>query len=249
MELSARTDIGNKRAENQDSYRAQAHTDGKAWLAVCDGMGGARGGRLASGLAVASIEQVLCAGLPGVETDKQARALLEQAVRSANEAVYEKALATPAARGMGTTVVCGVCRGGIAQYAHVGDSASTVPGHSICQLTKDHSIVQELVEQGSITAEEAAFHPRKNLITRALGVGPQVEVDFGEIVLSPGDILVLCTDGLSNYVTVDEMEEIIQNTGFYNMADALVNRALEAGGLDNVTVLLAKCEATEENNG
>ena len=90
MELSARTDIGNKRAENQDSYRAQAHTDGKAWLAVCDGMGGARGGRLASGLAVASIEQVLCAGLPGVETDKQARALLEQAVRSANEAVYEK---------------------------------------------------------------------------------------------------------------------------------------------------------------
>ena len=250
MELSARTDIGNKRAENQDSYRAQAHTDGKAWLAVCDGMGGARGGRLASGLAVASIEQVLCAGLPGVETDKQARALLEQAVRSANEAVYEKALATPAARGMGTTVVCGVCRGGMLQYAHVGDSRIYLfHGHSICQLTKDHSIVQELVEQGSITAEEAAFNPRKNLITRALGVGPQVEVDFGEIVLSPGDILVLCTDGLSNYVTVDEMEEIIQNTGFYNMADALVNRALEAGGLDNVTVLLAKCEATEENNG
>lgn len=250
MELSARTDIGNKRAENQDSYRAQAHTDGKAWLAVCDGMAArAAGGWQAVWLWPAS-NRCCAPGCPVWKQTNQARALLEQAVRSANEAVYEKALATPAARGMGTTVVCGVCRGGMLQYAHVGDSRIYLfHGHSICQLTKDHSIVQELVEQGSITAEEAAFHPRKNLITRALGVGPQVEVDFGEIVLSPGDILVLCTDGLSNYVTVDEMEEIIQNTGFYNMADALVNRALEAGGLDNVTVLLAKCEATEENNG
>lgn len=250
MELSARTDIGNKRAENQDSYRAQAHTDGKAWLAVCDGMGGARGGRLASGLAVASIEQVLCAGLPGVETDKQARALLEQAVRSANEAVYEKALATPAARGMGTTVVCGVCRGGMLQYAHVGDSRIYLfHGHSICQLTKDHSIVQELVEQGSITAEEAAFHPRKNLITRALGVGRDVEADFGEKEVSPRDILLLCSDGLSNCVSVPQIEETLARTPFYEAADALVQKALEGGGLDNITVLLMQVEAVEENNG
>ena len=250
MELSARTDIGNKRAENQDSYRAQARTDGKAWLAVCDGMGGARGGRLASGLAVASLEQTLCAGLPGVQTDKQARALLEQAVRGANEAVYEKALATPAARGMGTTVVCGVCRGGMLQYAHVGDSRIYLfRNNKLLQLTKDHSMVQEMVEQGALTEEEAQNHPRKNLITRALGVGRDVEADFGEKEVSPRDILLLCSDGLSNCVSVPQIEETLARTPFYEAADALVQKALEGGGLDNITVLLMQVEAVEENNG
>ena len=250
MELSARTDIGNKRAENQDSYRAQARTDGKAWLAVCDGMGGARGGRLASGLAVASLEQPLCAGLPGVQTDKQARALLEQAVRGANEAVYEKALATPAARGMGTTVVCGVCRGGMLQYAHVGDSRIYLfRNNKLLQLTKDHSMVQEMVEQGALTEEEAQNHPRKNLITRALGVGRDVEADFGEKEVSPRDILLLCSDGLSNCVSVPQIEETLARTPFYEAADALVQKALEGGGLDNITVLLMQVEAVEENNG
>ena len=250
MKLVAKTDIGSQRSENQDSYRGGRRPDDAVWGAVCDGMGGARGGRLASTMAVDALQQAIEAGIDEAHTPQAGRALLESAVEQANRSVYEKARGTPSLSGMGTTVVCALVRGGLAQYVHVGDSRIYLfHGHSICQLTKDHSIVQELVEKGSITAEEAAFHPRKNLITRALGVGPQVEIDFGEIVLSPGDILVLCTDGLSNYVTVDEMEEIIQNTAFYEMADALVDRALKAGGLDNVTVLLAKCDATEENNG
>ena len=205
---------------------------------------------MASTMAVDALQQAIEAGIDEAHTPQAGRALLESAVEQANRSVYEKARGTPSLSGMGTTVVCALVRGGLAQYVHVGDSRIYLfRNNKLLQLTKDHSMVQEMVEQGALTEEEAQNHPRKNLITRALGVGPQVEVDFGEIVLSPGDILVLCTDGLSNYVTVDEMEEIIQNTGFYNMADALVNRALEAGGLDNVTVLLAKCEATEENNG
>ena len=250
MRVDFETDVGAVRSSNQDSCDCGLFSPNSAWVIVCDGMGGANGGNVASAIAVETIREQLLSGYDENLSKPNLKNLMINAINRANEEVHRVSLERPELHGMGTTVVCGVCRGGMLQYAHVGDSRIYLfHGHSICQLTKDHSIVQELVEKGSITAEEAAFHPRKNLITRALGVGPQVEIDFGEIVLSPGDILVLCTDGLSNYVTVDEMEEIIQNTAFYEMADALVDRALKAGGLDNVTVLLAKCDATEENNG
>ena len=110
-------------------------------------------------------------------------------------------------------------------------------------------MVQEMVEQGTLTEEEAQNHPRKNLITRALGVAAAVEADYGEKEVSPHDILLLCTDGLSNYVPVPEIEYILANTPFYDMADALIQKALGAGGLDNITVLLVEVEALEENNG
>ena len=250
MRVDFETDVGAVRSSNQDSCDCGLFSPNSAWVIVCDGMGGANGGNVASAIAVETIREQLLSGYNENLSKPNLKNLMINAINRANEEVHRVSLERPELHGMGTTVVCGVCRGGMLQYAHVGDSRIYLfHGHSICQLTEDHSIVQELVEKGSITAEEAAFHPRKNLITRALGVGPQVEIDFGEIVLSPGDILVLCTDGLSNYVTVDEMEEIIQNTAFYEMADALVDRALKAGGLDNVTVLLAKCDATEENNG
>ena len=120
---------------------------------------------------------------------------------------------------------------------------------TLLQLTKDHSMVQEMVEQGALTEEEAQNHPRKNLITRALGVGRDVEADFGEKEVSPRDILLLCSDGLSNCVSVPQIEETLARTPFYEAADALVQKALEGGGLDNITVLLMQVEAVEENNG
>ena len=110
-------------------------------------------------------------------------------------------------------------------------------------------MVQEMVEQGALTEEEAQNHPRKNLITRALGVGRDVEADFGEKEVSPRDILLLCSDGLSNCVSVPQIEETLARTPFYEAADALVQKALEGGGLDNITVLLMQVEAVEENNG
>ena len=140
MELSARTDIGNKRAENQDSYRAGRLPDDTAWAVVCDGMGGARGGRLASNLATAKMEEVFLESVPGVHNEESAYELLCAAVEEANDAVYTKAMENPATRGMGTTAVCAIIQKSMAYYAHVGDSrAYLYHGHTLSQLTRDHS--------------------------------------------------------------------------------------------------------------
>lgn len=251
MKLVARTDIGNQRAENQDCYRAGRLPGETAWAVVCDGMGGARGGKLASSMAAAGLEEAFTAGIAAVGDARDARAFLRAAIRYTNEAIYKKAMQTPAAHGMGTTVVCAIVRGGVAEYAHVGDSRIYLLHEGgLFQLTKDHSMVQELVEKGSLTEEEANCHPQKNLITRALGVAPTVEADCGEVLVEQGDILLLCTDGLTNFVPVEEIARILAQTPFYDTADLLVQKALEGGGMDNVTVLLIGVEDdSEENNG
>lgn len=250
MRLVARTDIGHQRAENQDSYRAGKLPGDTVWAAVCDGMGGARGGRLASTMAASGLEEAFTAGLPAMENAADAAEFLRTAIQYVNRAIYQRAQATPAAHGMGTTVVCAVARQDAAVYAHVGDSrVYLLHDGALFQLTRDHSMVQELVEQGRITEEEANNHPQKNLITRALGVADHVEVDCGRVALAQGDILLLCTDGLTNYVPAGQIAAILAHTPFYRAADALIDKALEAGGLDNVTALLVGVEAEEENDG
>ena len=161
MKLVAKTDIGSQRSENQDSYRGGRRPDDAVWGAVCDGMGGARGGRLASTMAVDALQQAIEAGIDEAQTPQAGRALLESAVEQANRSVYEKARGTPSLSGMGTTVVCALVRGGLAQYVHVGDSRIYLfRNNKLLQLTKDHSMVQEMVEQGALTEEEAQNHPR-----------------------------------------------------------------------------------------
>ncbi len=167
----------------------------------------------ASTMAVDALQQAIEAGIDEAHTPQAGRALLESAVEQANRSVYEKARGTPSLSGMGTTVVCALVRGGLAQYVHVGDSRIYLfRNNKLLQLTKDHSMVQEMVEQGALTEEEAQNHPRKNLITRALGVGRDVEADFGEKEVSPRDILLLCSDGLSNCVSVPQIEETLART-------------------------------------
>lgn len=250
MKLVAKTDIGNQRAENQDSYRAGHLPDDTAWAVVCDGMGGARGGRLASNIASACMEESFLEGIAEVKNEDGAFALMRRAIARANTMVYTKAQETPAAYGMGTTAVCAIVRRGMAYYAHVGDSrAYLYHGHTLSQLTRDHSMVQQLVEQGEITEQEAANHPHKNLITRALGVRPAVEADCGAIPARTGDILLLCTDGLTNHVSLDELEAFLAEGDCFAAADRMVQRALDAGGLDNITVLLVEVDTAEENNG
>jgi protein phosphatase len=251
MIIAAKTDIGNQRAENQDSFRAGYRPeDDTAWAVVCDGMGGVRGGRVASNVACASMEECLESEICYVKNEDDAFILLRCAVEVANAAVYKKAQETPSMRGMGTTVVCAIVRRGMAYYAHVGDSRVYLyHGHTLIQLTRDHSLVQQLLEEGKITEQEAATHPNKNLITRALGVGAQVEAVCGSIPVRTGDVLLLCTDGLSNYTTVDELEQCLAKCSPYEAVDEMIQCALDMGGLDNITVLLIKVETAEEKNG
>ena len=139
---------------------------------------------------------------------------------------------------MGTTVVCVIVRNNIAYIAHVGDSrAYLATKESIEQITTDHSLVQDLVNQGKITASEAEHHPNKNVITRAVGVDKQIQIDFSEVDLNDDSTLILCTDGLSNYVTTDELFKDISDGQYYAFADRLVKRANNNGGGDNITVV------------
>lgn len=250
MKLVAKTDIGNQRMENQDSYRAGRRPDDLIWGVVCDGMGGARGGRLASTMAVDTWEKAVMEIVDDVRNPAEGMDLLQIAVDEANRVVYEKAKAVPKLHGMGTTAVGVIVHHGVAQYVHVGDSrAYLYRDGAIAQLTKDHSMVQELVEEGFLTEEEAENHPRKNLITRALGVTQDVDADFGETAVKPQDILLLCSDGLSNFVTAQEIGQTLEQVPFFDTAQVLVEKALKAGGADNITVLLMMIEAAEEKNG
>lgn len=250
MKIVAKTDIGNQRSENQDNYRAGRQPDETVWALVCDGMGGAQGGKLASGIASATMEELFAANIDTIKNPEDMKDFIFSSIKSSNERIHQKSMQSVTERGMGTTLVCAVMRDNLIQYAHVGDSrAYLYRDGTLLQLTCDHSMVQQLIEEGRITEEEAATHPNKNLITRALGVSPSVEVDYGEAYLAAHDIILLCTDGLTNYVTDDEIAYTLENTQFYDTADVLVQQALDGGGLDNVTVLLVEAEPLEDTRG
>ena len=140
---------------------------------------------------------------------------------------------------MGTTLVMAVVRGNDAQIVHAGDSrAYVLQRNSLKQITKDHSIVQELLDCGKITEEQAQNHPNKNIITSALGVDANTKIDYNEVKLGKGEVLLACTDGLSNMISDTDIAAIINDVDFYNAAERLVEKAVEAGGYDNVTAIV-----------
>ena len=193
MKLAGKTDVGRVRQDNQDDYRAGELPGDAAWALVCDGMGGARGGREASQCACSVIERCLpeqynqC--IPGEE-----ETFLKKALLSANRDVFQKALREESLAGMGTTAVCALVRGGKVFLCHAGDSrAYLYRDGRLAQLTHDHSYVQELVDCGTITVEEAEHHPQKNIITKALGVDYRLDSEFTTAPLQKGDILLLCS--------------------------------------------------------
>lgn len=247
MKVTAKTDIGRARTENQDNYRAGVLPDDTVWAVVCDGMGGANGGAVASRLAADSIEETFTQAFEGAALPKGIAGIQEEAIEKANEAIYLCSRQNISMAGMGTTVVSAVIRKDVLYLSHVGDSrAYMYRAGKLEQLTRDHSMVQALVEKGSITEEEAYRHPGKNLITRALGVGAKVETESVAVHIKPEDIVLLCSDGLSNYVTPEKIVHILQNSPFFETAGALVEAALNADGHDNITALLIKTEAAEE---
>ena len=249
MRACGKTDVGLRRHENQDTFAVE---QGKKLLiaVVCDGMGGAEGGQIASSVAVETFMKEMRALIRADMTAEQLRELASFCVAKANTAVYQRALQDPAYQGMGTTLVSAVAEEKYAIVCNIGDSrAYLIRGGEITRITHDHSVVQTLVENGNITAEEARTHPNRNLITRALGVSANIVPEYNRCEIEAGDILLLCTDGLTNMVADDDIAQVLREVPFFDATSILVDRALQAGGQDNITVLLMGVEATEVNNG
>lgn len=239
MRIVAKTDKGIVRDSNQDAYAVGEFSDEVVWSVVCDGMGGAAGGNIASALAVKVISDKINASYRENMKDASIKNMLDSALTAANIEVYDFSVVKPELQGMGTTVVCAIVRDNQAYIAHAGDSrAYVVNRNQITQITTDHSMVQDLLSKGKITSEEAENHPNKNIITRAVGVDKSIKIDFAQVDLNDDDVLLLCTDGLSNYVSNDEILEIMSDGKHYAYADRLVNKANNNGGGDNITVVI-----------
>ena len=249
MKLAGKTDVGRVRQENQDDYRAGELPGGAVWALVCDGMGGAKGGREASQGACNVIENFLQEQYAQCGAGQE-EPFLKKALLYANRFVFQKAAHEEALAGMGTTAVCALVRSGNVYLCHAGDSrAYLIRDGKLTQLTHDHSYVQELVDCGTITEEEAEHHPQKNIITKALGVDYRLEPEFTAAKLKREDRLLLCTDGLTNMVPVEEMEELLAQGAFYDLPDRLIEAANAHGGSDNITALLLAVEPTEVEHG
>ncbi|WP_085833406.1 Stp1/IreP family PP2C-type Ser/Thr phosphatase [Clostridium merdae] len=240
MKLFSKTDVGLVRQSNEDACAGELYAQDRAWAVVCDGMGGAAGGNIASGLAVQKITETLTAEALNQTNEVYLKELLAQAVGEANTAVYHLAKEQEELRGMGTTIVLTVIRDNKLYIVHAGDSRAylILSDGSIRQITVDHSIVQELVDKGDLTEQQAQTHPQKNIITRALGVLPVVDVDYMEESFPEGARLLICTDGLSNYVGTQQISELSQELDAKGFSEQLIEYANRAGGGDNITVVV-----------
>jgi len=249
VQLVNKTDIGRIRAVNEDSSFAQTDLNGFAFAVIADGMGGHQAGDLASTMAVDEIQKQM-KSLPHNATVVQCEAALQSAVEQANVKVYEFAAANPQYHGMGTTVVAVVAIEQFLVLAHIGDSrAYLIQDGQMNQLTEDHSLVAELLRNGQITPEEAHLHPRRNVLTRALGTDLAVEVELTHLEWHANDIVMLCSDGLSGTVSNRIIRTILhKEINLPDKADQLVAEALNAGGEDNITVILLMNESSQRGD-
>ena len=225
--MGAATDVGRVRDGNEDAYLVD---DAMGLVAVADGMGGHRAGEVASATALEALRAAITSGRP-----------LRESIEDANEAVFSKSLTDTDLRGMGTTLTAAtLVTGGILLVGHVGDSrAYLLHDSELRQVTEDHSLVEELVREGRLTADEAAVHPQRSIITRALGVDASVEVDVYPIELAPGDRFLLCSDGLTGMVQPDDIAATLRRESDpARAASQLVDAANHAGGEDNITVVV-----------
>jgi len=234
------TDPGNVRKQNQDAYRIEQLDRGTLLCVVCDGMGGAKSGNIASTLAVeVFVEEVRRCWKPSMDPEKIDQ-MLRGAVKLANFTVYDQAAQFAEFDGMGTTLVAALVRGKKATVVNVGDSrAYGIDRNGICQITKDHSLVQLMVDRGELTPEVAKTYPGKNYITRAIGTEPMVMCDIFHRDVSRGDFLLLCSDGLSNVMDDQEiLFEVVHGVNKQHCCKRLLNIAKNRGAPDNVTSVL-----------
>ena len=239
MRLSsfAGTDVGLARSGNEDS-----HLRGRTVFAVADGLGGHQGGEVASAMAVEPLAAL--DGRAFADADEAAEALTA-AIRAANQAILQRGRSDPELWGMGTTVTAAaVAHDRVLQLAHVGDSRAYLlrKGAPLRQLTTDHTVVAEAVERGLLTRQQAAIHPQRGVVTRAVGLDPDVLVDLPEpLELEPGDQVLLCSDGLTEVVDDDQIAGVLaEQVDGGDACGTLIAAANRAGGPDNVTVVLLR---------
>jgi protein phosphatase len=230
MQVGICTEVGNVRQQNQDSC---GYAGGL--FVVADGMGGAQAGEIASAIAVQQLMRLadVSEGYPEA---------LSKAIEAANATVYNMASADENYRGMGTTIALIKLINGMVYFAHIGDSRIYLKrGPQLTALTFDHSVAAELVRNGGITEAEAQHHPQRHFLTRALGTDAVARPEIGQIAAQQGDLFLLCTDGLTGVVGPDAVNHIMEHgSGVQSMAEALVNAACEAGGPDNVSVIIVR---------
>lgn len=235
MNVVSRTHVGNVRPSNQDSLLL--HPGRYGLYGVADGMGGHRAGDVASQMAVLLLSRVL-------EDAKPEESLLRGGIEEVNHMVYQEQLKDEALSGMGTTLTVIWEDEDRVLLGHVGDSrAYLLRGGKLRQISQDHSMVAEMLRDGLITPEQAKNHPYRNVITRAVGSGDEVDVDVTVLEKKVGDKYLLCSDGLSEYVQIEEMEEALLRTPMEEAADQFLDWALTRGGRDNISLVLAEVTA------
>lgn len=242
MNTVGSSDIGKRRSRNEDSFCFGRCEDGVEWAVVCDGMGGAKGGQIASTIAAEMVSRKIEKCYNKLMSEFSISNLLLSAVTTANVAIYDRAQADESLEGMGTTIVACMVKNSVACIAHVGDSrAYIIRDGQIRQITKDHSLVQEMYDKGQITKEQFDNNPNKNIITRALGINEEVDIDFDTEDIEQGDALILCTDGFYGSISDAEILELYKSVDFDDLADKYIETANNNSGHDNITVVVIKC--------
>ena len=239
MKVVSKTDKGIVRSTNQDCFSIDNLSENAVLVAVCDGMGGANGGNVASQTAIEAVSENITAAYRDNMNSRSIKNLLQSAIYTANSIIYRKASEDMSLYGMGTTIVLALIKSKRVYIAHVGDSRAYILNEQkIEQLTRDHSLVQIMVEKGQLTEEQAKSHPKKNLITKALGAESKVECDYLELSLEDNDSLLFCTDGLTNTVEAHQIYTLYRDSGADEIADVLIDTANKNGGSDNITAVL-----------
>jgi len=241
-------DQGKVRQHNEDNGGIYVNSKGQRLAIVADGMGGHRAGDVASEMTLTSLKG-FWDQTDDFQTAEEAEGWLRKHIAEVNTILYEHSKENEQCEGMGTTVVAAICTDRFATIANIGDSRCYILNESgFQQLTEDHSLVNELVRSGQITKEDAEHHPRKNVLLRALGTEAAVEMDIKTITFEEGDLLLLCSDGLSNKVAVAEMIEILKSgRTLEEKASVLIEQANNNGGEDNITLVIAEYFESNES--
>ncbi len=237
------TDVGLVRTTNQDTFAAEKISDDLAFAVLCDGMGGEAGGNVASAMTLKQVCDVLRRDLSAELSELALRSIMMSAVAGANAIVFDAAQKDTNLTGMGTTLIIAVFVRKTLYIACVGDSrVYCVSAERELQLTRDHTVVQMLVDIGEITAEDAKTHPKRHFITRAVGVGDKVEADFVVHELNDDDVALLCSDGLYNYLQTNALFGLVEAALSGVNAQPLIDFAKAGGGADNITAIVCSVQ-------